>query len=75
MPDRRLCVPVEMDSSKEYYYRHLKNCAPYSSAVGVKRAASVTPPDDKEWQAVMSFYDILHALCYNLLYMYLQLPV
>ena len=50
---------------EEYYYRHRKNCVPYLNAVGVKRAASVTPPDDKEWQAVMSFYDILHALCYS----------
>ena len=40
---------------KEYHYRHHKNCVLSLCAVGMNRAAAPPSPDDKEWQAVMSW--------------------
>ena len=55
MPDRRLYSGCSGFFKKEYYYRHHKNCVPSLCADGLNRAASPPSPDDKEWQAVMSW--------------------
>ena len=63
MPDRRLCVLDVVDSLRRNTTTAIaKNGIPSLRAVGMNHAASLPSPDDKDWQAVMSFYDILNAL-------------